>query len=78
MSHIERKDMVSRDHKVLCLSKHCQLLSISRGSLYYQAVGETVENMLVMRRMDELFMLYQRWSHFVGQICGDVKLCYVV
>ena len=58
MSHKERKDMVDRDHNVLSLSRQCELLHISRGSLYYQAIGETAENLLVMRRMDELFMLY--------------------
>jgi len=58
MSHKDRKDMVERDHKVLSLSSQCKLLHISRGSLYYQAVGETAENLLIMRRMDELFMLY--------------------
>jgi len=58
MSHKDRKDMVERDHKVLSLSSQCELLHISRGSLYYQAVGETAENLLIMRRMDELFMLY--------------------
>ena len=58
MSHKERKDMVDRDHNVLSRSRQCELLHISRGSLYYQAIGETAENLLVMRRMDELFMLY--------------------
>ncbi len=58
MSHKERKDMVERDHSALSLSKQCQVLNISRGSLYYQAIGETAENLLVMRRMDELFLLY--------------------
>lgn len=62
MSHKARKDMVERDHKGLSLSKQCELLHISRGSLYYQAAkeqgGETAENMLIMRRMDELSVLY--------------------
>jgi len=58
MSHKERKDMVARDHPALSLSKQCELLHISRGSLYYQATFEPAKNLLVMRRMDELFMLY--------------------
>jgi len=58
MSHKDRKDMVERDHKVLSLSSQCEFLHISRGSLYYRAIGETAENLLIMRRMDELFMLY--------------------
>lgn len=31
MSHKERKDMVTRDHPALSLSKQCQVLNISRG-----------------------------------------------
>ena len=50
--------MIKRDHPGLSLSRQCRLLSISRSSYYYQAKGESPENLALMRRIDELFMKY--------------------
>ena len=58
MSRGERKAMIRRDHPELSLSRQCRLLSISRSSYYYQAKGESPENLMLMRRIDELFMKY--------------------
>ena len=58
MSRGERKMMVRRDHPELRLRRQCQVLSISRSSLYYTPKGESVENLALMRRIDELFLKY--------------------
>ena len=58
MSRGQRKAMVKRDHPELSLSRQCQVLSISRSSLYYRPKGESVENLALMRRIDELFLKY--------------------
>ena len=58
MSPGARKAMIKRDHPGLSLSRQCRLLSISRSSYYYQAKGESPENLALMRRIDELFMKY--------------------
>ncbi len=58
MSRGERKMMVRRDHPELSLSRQCQVLSISRSSLCYTPKGESVENLALMRRIDELFLKY--------------------
>jgi putative transposase len=58
MSRGERKMMVRRDHPELSLSRQCQVLSISRSSLYYTPKGESVENLALMRRIDEVFLKY--------------------
>jgi len=50
--------MVSRKGTRLSLSRQCELLGVSRSSLYYEARGESPETLRLMRRMDELFMLY--------------------
>ncbi len=42
----------------LSLSRQSVLLGMSRSSLYYRPKGESVENLAVMRRMDELHMDY--------------------
>jgi len=48
--------MVVRDLADLSLSRQCELLSIGRSSLYYAPKGESVENLALMRRIDELFL----------------------
>jgi putative transposase len=48
--------MVAREHPDLSLSRQCEILSISRSSLYYAAKGESPENLALMRRLDELFL----------------------
>jgi putative transposase len=58
MSRAERKAMVRRDHPGLSLSRQCKILSISRSSVYYKAMGESAENLALMRRIDELFLKY--------------------
>ena len=58
MSREERKAMVRRDVPGLSLSRQCQILSISRSSVYYRPKGESTENLALMRRIDELFLKY--------------------
>ena len=58
MSHLERKRMIRRGDKKLSLSKQCQVLNISRSSIYYQAKSYSADSLRLMKRMDELFMLY--------------------
>jgi putative transposase len=58
MSRGERKAMIAPDRPGLSLSRQCRLLSISRSSFYYTPVGESPENLSLMRRIDELFLKY--------------------
>ena len=50
--------MVVRDHPALSLSRQCRLLSLGRSSLYYEPKGESAETLVLMRRIDELFLKY--------------------
>ena len=58
MSRGERKAMIRRDHPDLSLSRQCRVLAISRSSFYYAPKGESVDNLALMRRIDELFLKY--------------------
>ncbi len=58
MSRSERKAMIQRDQPALSLSRQCEILSISRSSFYYALKGESLENLALMRRIDELFLKY--------------------
>lgn len=41
--------MIEPDHPSLSVARQCELVSISRSSFYYQPVGETAENLTLMR-----------------------------
>ena len=58
MSRPERRAMIVRDHPALSLSRQCRLLSLGRSSLYYTPKGESAETLVLMRRIDELFLKY--------------------
>ncbi len=58
MSRGERKAMIVRRHPGPSLSRQCRLLSISRSSFYYAPKGESPETLVLMRRIDELFLKY--------------------
>jgi len=51
----ERIDLVSA-RNTLSLRRQADLLCIHRSNLYYEPVGESKENLLLMRKMDELFL----------------------
>ena len=52
----QRKALVCRKYKRLSKRSQCKLLSINRSSLYYKPLGESQENLEVMRNMDVIHM----------------------
>ena len=51
--------MIRRDHPRLSLRRQCRLLVVSRSSLYHRPKGENAQNLELMRRIDELFLVYR-------------------
>jgi putative transposase len=50
----ELKEFIS-DNEQLSVRHQCELIEINRSTVYYQAVGESDENLQIMRLMDEEF-----------------------
>ena len=48
--------LVDPNHPDLTITKQCQLLGISRSSYYYQPKGESQENLMYMRLIDEQYL----------------------
>ena len=48
-----RRYCVDQKKAVLSIRRQCDLLSVSRGSIYFQAKGEKSDNLTMMRNMDE-------------------------
>jgi putative transposase len=51
-----KRNLVEPAHPVLSLRRQCELLGLSRSSLYYEAVGESAENLHLMRLLDEQYL----------------------
>ena len=47
--------LVDRGHPEISLRRQCELLGIHRSGLYYEPVGESEENLLLMRLLDEQY-----------------------
>ena len=47
--------MVELAHPELSIRRQCELLGVNRTSLYYQPVGESEENLRLMRLLDEQY-----------------------
>ena len=45
--------MIEVGHAELSVRRQCELLGLNRSSLYYEAAGETAENLRLMRLIDE-------------------------
>ena len=48
--------MIEPEHPQLSIARQCELVSISRSSLYYRPAGETSLNLELMRLIDAQFL----------------------
>ena len=55
ISVLDRQNMVGF-HPKISLVKPCELLTINRNFLYYEPVHESVENLSIMRLLDEKYL----------------------
>ena len=56
MSRERRREMVDRQHPVLSTVRQCALLDISRSSLYYRRKGASLEDLAVMKAIDQQYL----------------------
>ena len=49
------RPLVERGHPAISVRRQCELLGIHRSGLYYERVGESEENLLLMRLLDEQY-----------------------
>jgi len=54
--------MINRAEKNLSLSRQCNLLGISRSSMYYKAQGINPEDLKLMRLIDEQYLKTPCWG----------------
>lgn len=51
----DRRRLIEPTHPHLSIAHQCQLLSLPRSSYYYQPLGESSDNLVLMERIDKLF-----------------------
>ena len=56
MNRPDRLALVDHDDPALPIIAQCRLLKVARSTLYYQPVPASVDDLAVMRRMDELHL----------------------
>jgi putative transposase len=49
----ERRELVEPGHAEISVRRQCELLGVNRSRLYYQPLGESAENLKLMRWIDE-------------------------
>lgn len=55
---MSEKQLLIESGSELSIRRQCELLGISRTSYYYTPVGESPENLALMRAIDELYLSY--------------------
>jgi transposase-like protein len=71
LSRAERHPMIDRLNKHLSLTRQCQLLGLSRSSLYYQPATDNTEDLALMARIvpgDAVLRLAQDWLRREGHV----------
>ncbi len=51
-----KRQCIEPNHKHLSLSRQCQLLGLARSTWYYEPLGESPENLELMREIDRLYI----------------------
>jgi putative transposase len=51
-----KRACIEPNHGQLSVRRQCKLLGLNRSSWYYEAVGESAENLALMRRIDEQYL----------------------
>ncbi|GHO71291.1 hypothetical protein KSC_101830 [Ktedonobacter sp. SOSP1-52] len=51
----QKRQLIEPDHPTLSIVRQCELLNLARSSYYYEPLPESVENLLLMRLLDEQY-----------------------
>jgi len=50
-----KRQLVEPDNDSISVSRQCELIGLPRASFYYESAGESAENLLLMRLLDEQY-----------------------
>jgi putative transposase len=55
---MEKRNFIIPNHSKLSVRQQCYLLGLNRSNLYYESVGESKYNLLLMKLIDEEYTRY--------------------
>lgn len=55
---MEKRAWIELEHPSISIARQCELLGLARASYYYQAHGESPENIALMHQIDRVFTHY--------------------
>ncbi len=53
---MELKKLIEPNNKKINITRQCELLGLSKSAYYYKPIGESLENLLYMRLLDEQYL----------------------
>ncbi len=53
MTSVAKQGLVDKSHELLSIRQQCKLLGLNRSTIYYESAGESAENLILLRLMDE-------------------------
>ena len=56
MTPAERRELVDRQHRPLSIARQCQLMGVSRSSLYYRPKETSQQDPSLMRELDRQYL----------------------
>jgi putative transposase len=67
------RPLVDWDHPEISIRRQCQLLGANRSGLYYQPLGESEENLMLMRLIDEEYTRHPIYGsrRMKAWLCGQ-------
>ena len=51
-----KRQCIDPNHKHLSVARQCRLIGLARSSWYYEPLGESAENLVLMREIDRLYI----------------------
>ena len=67
----KRRLWVEPDHAEISMRRQCDLLGVNRSGLYYQPVGESEENLRLMRLIDEEYTRHPFYGSRRMTVCAS-------
>ena len=80
MTPAQRRELTDRQHRHLSIVRQCQLMGVSRSSLYYRPKGTPLGDLSLMQAMDRQYLetpfygsrrmkaSLVRWTRKFGQV----------
>ena len=58
MTPAQRRELTDRQHRHLSIVRQCQLMGVSRSSLYYRPKGTPLGDLSLMQAMDRQYLVF--------------------